>query len=522
MKALLSTITLCFVCLLSVYANPSAKRDFNTLDSVEKQKVMLTAAKRMLYGVNGAKLDYRKAHKIFLVLAAQGNADAMFNLGMMYRRGMGCPKSERMAYKYLVAAAQKNHAKATYNLGMLCKYGDSIPQNYRHSAAWVKKAVDLGFKGAHYTLGYSYYKGLGVPQSYKLAVEQFKLAAESKDAAGTFMLGYCYLNGYGVERDVQNGKHFIKKSAKMGHDMAIAFMENEEDPESYSEAKNKRNRNKLTKSAAQVDAIDRYIPQQRIVVSNNVYSSNGKLAAGVKSKSKLLKSSDDLYTPLNESIEGIWSGKLVVYDWSQRQIVEKKMVTLSLKDSGNELTGTWSGEDEEPVEIKAKLKDSIWVFERTLVQKSAKELSLRIGQLRWVKNSEDELLLGNLLLYANQLKEPARPNMLVLVKEKQNEEAASNAEKQEELKQELPSNNSIKVYPNPFSYELNLELTIATSNKLSIRIYDAGGVQVYSGAEKWYESGVHKERISVALSSGAYMVRMSGAEVNVTSWVVKY
>ena len=51
--------------------------------------------------------------------AAQGNAQAQFELGRLYESGLGVPKSHKKAMEYWKLAAEQNHALAQYGLTLL-------------------------------------------------------------------------------------------------------------------------------------------------------------------------------------------------------------------------------------------------------------------------------------------------------------------------------------------------------------------------------------------------------------------
>ncbi len=56
--------------------------------------------------------DYATALKEFRALAEQGDADAQFNLGVMYAEGRGVPKDYVQAYMWLSLAAAQGHEPA--------------------------------------------------------------------------------------------------------------------------------------------------------------------------------------------------------------------------------------------------------------------------------------------------------------------------------------------------------------------------------------------------------------------------
>jgi TPR repeat protein len=85
--------------------------------------------------------EYATALRLFRPLAGQGNAIAQFNLGVMYRDGLG------------------------------------VPQNYPEALKWFRKAADQGMANAQYNLGSMYYGGLGVSRNYLQAYMWFDIAA---------------------------------------------------------------------------------------------------------------------------------------------------------------------------------------------------------------------------------------------------------------------------------------------------------------------------------------------------------
>ncbi len=93
-------------------------------------------------GVAAAKRgDYATALREWRPLAEQGNANAQFNLGLIYSKGRG------------------------------------VPQDYAEAARWYRRAADQGVAQAQFTLGFMYSKGRAVPRDYAQAHMWFNLAA---------------------------------------------------------------------------------------------------------------------------------------------------------------------------------------------------------------------------------------------------------------------------------------------------------------------------------------------------------
>jgi len=68
--------------------------------------------------------DYKTAHKLLLPLAEQGDADAQFNLGLMYQKGQGVPQDNKEAVKWLRLSAEQRNERAQDNLVLM--HDDSL------------------------------------------------------------------------------------------------------------------------------------------------------------------------------------------------------------------------------------------------------------------------------------------------------------------------------------------------------------------------------------------------------------
>ena len=111
------------------------------------------------------KGDFAAALKEWLPLAAQGNAKAQFELGLMYSKGKG------------------------------------VTQDYKEAARWYRLAAKQGLAIAQNFLGSMYSDGQGVTQDYKEAAKWYRLSAAQGNGFSQFNLGVMYANGQGVIQD---------------------------------------------------------------------------------------------------------------------------------------------------------------------------------------------------------------------------------------------------------------------------------------------------------------------------------
>ena len=131
------------------------------------------------------KEDYATALRLLRPLAAQGNARAQFNLGLMYDLGLRVPKDYAQAVKWYRLAADRGYARAQFNLGFMYEFGQGVPKDYAQAVKWYRLAADQGNAWAQNNLGLMYQAGDGVPQDYVEAHKWFNLAAAGASDADT-------------------------------------------------------------------------------------------------------------------------------------------------------------------------------------------------------------------------------------------------------------------------------------------------------------------------------------------------
>ena len=145
--------------------------------------------------------DYATALIEWQPLAKQGDADAQYNLGVMYRRGDGVPKNAVEAVRWYRLAANQGVAQAQYNLGLMYDKGEGVPKNTVEAVRWFRLAADQGVARAQYNLGVMYDKGDGVPKNAVEAVRWYRLAADQGAAKAQGFLGVMYWRGEGVPKN---------------------------------------------------------------------------------------------------------------------------------------------------------------------------------------------------------------------------------------------------------------------------------------------------------------------------------
>ena len=132
--------------------------------------------------------------------ALEGNAEAQFRLGLMYRSGRGVARDPKMAVRWFKLAVDKHHIGASLSLAQL--YMDKAGGNYDPETALglLRDVADQGVIEAQRYLGELYRKGGDVAQDFDEARRWYQLAAAKGDIASQAGLGELYRYGYGVDQ----------------------------------------------------------------------------------------------------------------------------------------------------------------------------------------------------------------------------------------------------------------------------------------------------------------------------------
>ena len=160
--------------------------------------------------------DYATALKEFLPLAEQGDAEAQFILGSMYREDLGVPQDDKEAVRWYRLAAEQGLALAQCNLGNAYEKGHGAPQDDKEAVRSYRLAAEQGLALAQFNLGVAYEEGHGVPQDGKEAVRWYRLAAEQGLALAQYNLGNMYRDGHGVPQDDKEAVRWYRLAAEQG------------------------------------------------------------------------------------------------------------------------------------------------------------------------------------------------------------------------------------------------------------------------------------------------------------------
>lgn len=135
-----------------------------------------------------AQQDYRRAYRMWLEQAEQGNLQAAFMISEMFATGRGTKQDPFKAMKWLRIAAEGGNANAQSELGNRYYHGNGVPRNFEQAIGWWQLASASNQPEAQFNLGFAYDRGTGVPPDPAQARYWFELAASNGSMAASRML----------------------------------------------------------------------------------------------------------------------------------------------------------------------------------------------------------------------------------------------------------------------------------------------------------------------------------------------
>ncbi len=109
--------------------------------------------------------NFSFAYQLLAPLAMQGNAEALWRLGMMQMNGLGMVENQTLGLENFMKSAEQGHGFAHHMIGVAYMTGEGAEKDINLAIKWFEKAADeFGLPGAMYALGMLYEDGKEVPK----------------------------------------------------------------------------------------------------------------------------------------------------------------------------------------------------------------------------------------------------------------------------------------------------------------------------------------------------------------------
>jgi len=209
-------------------------------------------------GTDGVGQDRAEGLNWFRKAAAAGNENAMNNLGIIYRDGLGVEADQVESHAWFMKAAGAGHTPAQFSVGKNYHDGNGVEKDFGEAEKWLlkvdeyppavrmlgvleysrfretgegrperaaefmRKAAEMGDVIAKYNLGVFYENGIGVAKDDNMAVLWFAVAAQGGESAAQLAIGRRFLAGEGVKQDYDEARRWLEEALKNGEEKARA------------------------------------------------------------------------------------------------------------------------------------------------------------------------------------------------------------------------------------------------------------------------------------------------------------
>lgn len=161
--------------------------------------------------------DFTSALELFLKEAEQGNSEAQFSVGVMYRNGQGIAKNYDESLKWLRISAAQKYRPAIYAIGLAYIHGLGMQKDPHEAMKYFQKGHDLQHARSSEALAMIYLYGqYNVKKDVVKAKTYLHQGLEFGNPASLLMLGMMYLDGEIYETDEYKGPLLIAKASTLG------------------------------------------------------------------------------------------------------------------------------------------------------------------------------------------------------------------------------------------------------------------------------------------------------------------
>lgn len=143
---------------------------------------------------------------------------ALFDVSLMYLKGIGVPENPDMGLSLMQEAAIKNSSTANHYLGIVHER-DARYLNREKALEYYKKAAKTGCLDAKNSLGILYINSSN--KDIIQGLQYINKAAQKGSAHANLSLGLIYCKGDPIKQNIPKGLQLIKKAASLNHPLAF-------------------------------------------------------------------------------------------------------------------------------------------------------------------------------------------------------------------------------------------------------------------------------------------------------------
>lgn len=170
---------------------------------------------------------YKSSTDLYRKEAEKGDRNAQHELAWAYSNGLGVEQNSETAIAWYIKSSEQGNIDSLLKIADLYQYGFGVKKDTSQAFNWYRKASERYRKDAiegdplaQTELGKMYSRGKGVNFDTAQAVSWYRKAVEQGFADAQYNLGVMYNKGKGVKEDLAKVYALWHKAAEQGHDSA--------------------------------------------------------------------------------------------------------------------------------------------------------------------------------------------------------------------------------------------------------------------------------------------------------------
>ncbi len=156
--------------------------------------------------------NYAQAMAEWKPLAEKNDPDALYNIGLLYMKGLGVEQDYRAAKHWFKQAAKYGSVDAAYNLGVMYKQRRFGYPSSKDALYWWRQAAERGHPESQFNLGVMLAYGNGTKKDVPAALKLWRQAAAQGNANAIQTLTRVYEQGlFGIGPDPAKAAYWNKR-----------------------------------------------------------------------------------------------------------------------------------------------------------------------------------------------------------------------------------------------------------------------------------------------------------------------
>ncbi len=194
-------------------------------------------AHKLIFNKESTPDDYKKAEKI--LLSEFNNLLALYDLGKLYSMEKSELKDDKRSFKFYQKAlqgflqvepkAKKIKPYLLYQIGMMYFKGLGTPVDNQKAAEYFEKSAELGNQYAKRLLAFEYISGKNFEKNFDKGISLLTECADSGDVFACYKLGKLYFFGSDdLEKDKEKAIHYLNLSSEQENEYAQNILNDQE------------------------------------------------------------------------------------------------------------------------------------------------------------------------------------------------------------------------------------------------------------------------------------------------------